>query len=348
MKGDLKGRHLPEEIKEMLVKAIDEVRGEYKVSIEFCCKVVELCPQRYKRWKKHYRQKNRYNGDNLPEPGKASHALLEEERDKIREMAQKEEYADLSFRQLSVVASEEGIVEASASTFYRELKKAGLQCGMSRRSATPKQEKPEVKSYNPNEVWSWDLTYIELGSFFVYLFAIIDVYSRKIVGWHLSLNATVESMKKAWDKALISENLIGFIGAPSFPVALSDHGVQMAKKTAKEFFKNLGIKQLFARYQTPTDNAWIESWFRILKYDWLRYKDYVSFEELRTMLETFIDYYNNKRYHGSIGYVTPSQMHNGEAEGILEERKKRKEEARLKRLELNRELNAPKQLREVA
>ena len=168
------------------------------------------------------------------------------------------------------------------------------------------------------------------------------------MGWHLSLNATVESMKKAWYKALINEELIGFIGAPSFPVALSDHGVQMAKKTAKEFFKNLGIKQLFARYQTPTDNAWIESWFRILKYDWLRYKDYVSFEELRTMLETFIDYYNNKRYHGSIGYVTPSQMHNGEAEGILEERKKRKEEARLKRLEVNRELNAPKQLREVA
>ncbi len=74
-------------------------------------------------------------------------------------------------------------------------------------------------------------------------------------------------MKKAWDKALVNENLIGMSGAPKLPIALSDHGVQMAKKTAKQFFKDLGIKQLFARYQTPQDNAWIESWFRILKYD---------------------------------------------------------------------------------
>jgi transposase InsO family protein len=97
-----------------------------------------------------------------------------------------------------------------------------------------------------------------LGSFFVHLFAIIDVYSRKIVGWHLSMNATVKAMKMAWDKALVCEGLLSRVGAPCFPVALSDHGVQMTKKTAKEFFRDLGIKQLFARYQTPEDNSWIE------------------------------------------------------------------------------------------
>ena len=135
-----------------------------------------------------------------------------------------------------------------------------------RKRKTP-QVKPEVNPDGPNQVWSWDLTYIAIGPIFVYLFAIIDVYSRKIVGWHLGFNARVESMKKAWDKALVNENLIGVSGAPKLPIALSDHGVQMAKKTAKQFFKDLGIKQLFARYQTPQDNAWIESWFRILKYD---------------------------------------------------------------------------------
>jgi len=71
------------------------------------------------------------------------------------------------------------------------------------------------------------------------------------------------------------------------PIALSDHGVQMARKTAKQFFKDLGIKQLFARYQTPQDNAWIESWFRILKYDWLRYKDYVSFDQIKGTIRQF-------------------------------------------------------------
>ncbi len=312
----------------------------------YCCFVLQLCPERYKRWKRLYRQCGRYGGGK-PGPKQAPHALLNQERQKIVELACTEGYADLSHRQLSVVASEQGVVEAGASSFYRVMKQAELQCAIERRRVNP-QQKPEVKAERANEVWSWDLTYIKLGSFFVYLFAIIDVYSRKIVGWHLSFNAKVDSMKKAWDNALSNERLLGVATAPEFPVALSDHGVQMAKKMAKKFFRDLGIKQLFARYQTPTDNAWIESWFRILKYDWLRYQDYVSFDELKVMLETFIHYYNNKRYHGSIGYVTPSQMHNGEAEAILDERAKRKAEARIIRLEVNRKLKTQKQLGKAA
>ncbi|MCP4991977.1 MAG: transposase family protein, partial [Colwellia sp.] len=187
---------------------IDEVRGQYRVNIGYCCGVMELCCQRYKRWKRLYRENGRYGGGN-PGADRVSHRLLEEERQKIVEMARKEEYADLSHRQMSVVASEEGIVEASPSSFCWEIKKAGLQCGVNQRKAKGVQERPEVKAEKANEVWSWDLTYIALGPIFVYLFAIIDVYSRKIVGWHLSLNATVESMKKAWDKALSNESLLG-------------------------------------------------------------------------------------------------------------------------------------------
>ncbi|MDI7260464.1 MAG: integrase core domain-containing protein [Thermodesulfobacteriota bacterium] len=97
-----------------------------------------------------------------------------------------------------------------------------------------------------------------------------------------------------------------------------------------------GIKQLFARYQTPEDNSWIESWFRILKYDWLRFKDYMSFTQLERMIEDFIDGYSRLRYHGAIGYVTPDQRHSGEAEAVLEARFERKRVARLKRLEINR------------
>ncbi len=330
-----------------MVKAIDEARDFYTVTAGYCCCLLQLCPQRYKRWRRLYSQCGRYGGGK-PGPQQAPHALLEEEKRKIVELARQEAYADLSPRQLSVVASEEGVVQASASSFYRVMKQAGLQWGIKRRSANNPQEKPEVKAETANEVWSWDLTYIKLGSFFVYLFAIIDVYSRKIVGWHLSLDATVDSMKKAWDTALSNERLLGVTTAPVFPVALSDHGVQMAKKSARAFFRDLGVKQLFARYQTPTDNAWIESWFRILKYDWLRYQDYVGFDQLKVMLETFIHYYNNKRYHGSIGYVTPSQMHNAEAEAILNERTKRKAEARIIRLKFHRKLKAQIQLGKAA
>jgi len=334
LKGDLQGKHLSVEVKRLLVGAIEEVRNCYGVSLGCCCKALQLELRRYGRWIRQYRKTGCYGGER-PGPRSAPHRLLPEEREKILEVARSEEYVDLSHRQLAIVASERGVVEASASTFYREMKKAALM-GKRQGSSRAPQVKPEVKADRPNQVWSWDLTYIPLGPFFVYLFAIIDVYSRKIVGWHLSMSATVRAMKMAWDKALVGEGLLSKVGAPCFPVALSDHGVQMAKKTAKEFFRDLGIKQLFARYQTPEDNSWIESWFRILKYDWLRFKDYVSFSQLERMMENFIDVYNHLRYHESIGYVTPVQKHSGKAEFVLEARLERKRLARLRRLEINR------------
>lgn len=325
---------------------IQETRRKYRVTIDYCCCILELCPERYKRWIRLYNKEGRY-GDGKPGPKEVPHALLKEEIEKIIEIGTQEEYADISIRQLTVVASEKGIVEASPSSFYREMKKAGLT-NRSKREVKNAPAKPEIKPSRQNEVWSWDLTYIRLGTIFVYLFSIIDVYSRKITGWHLSLNATVEAMKKTWDNALSNEELIGVGGAPALPIALSDHGVQMARKSAKKFFKDLGIKQLFARYQTPKDNAWIESWFRILKHDYLKYTDYISFDELQAIISNFIEYYNNKRYHGSIDYVTPSQMHNGEAEKILEKRRNRKKQARLKRLFVNRKLKGQNQHRRTA
>lgn len=314
---------------------IADIHKRHSVSIKFCCKKIQLDLKRYQRWIRLHRKRGRYGGGK-PGPEKAPHRLLPDEKKNIITLAKDERFSDLSHRQLSVVASETAKVEASPSSFYRVMKEEKLMEHRQRIPKTP-QQKPEVKPTGPNQVWSWDLTYIALGPLFVYLFAIIDVFSRKIVGWHLGFNARVESMKKAWDNALLNEDLIGVTGAPRMPTALSDHGVQMAKKTAKQFFKDLGIKQLFARYKTPIDNAWIESWFRILKYDWLRYKDYVSFDQLKTIIERFVIFYNTQRYHGAIGYVTPEQKHSGQAEEILRERYQRKRLARLHRLKLNRQ-----------
>ncbi|MDZ7698929.1 MAG: IS3 family transposase [Deltaproteobacteria bacterium] len=293
LNGDLKGKYLPEETKGILVEFIDHVHKKHHVSITYCCQRIGLDIKRYQRWERLYRKTGRYEGGK-PGPKKAPHRLLPNEKADIVKLAKDDKYMDLSHRQLSVVASESTPLEASASSFYRVMKEKRLMETRQRKPRTP-QPKPEIKPEGPNEVWSWDLSYLALGPIFVYLFAIIDVYSRKIVGWHLGLNARLESMKKAWDKALVNENLVDVSEAPKLPTALSDHGVQMAKKTAKQFFKDLGIKQLFARYQTPQDNAWIESWFRILKYDWLRYKDYVSFDQLNEIIRRFVFVYIGDR-----------------------------------------------------
>lgn len=341
----MNGVPLAPEIKEELVKTITDIAITCHVTAKFCCTILELNHDRYTRWVRLYR-KDGHIGRVKPGPRNMPHALLAEEREHIQTMIRSERYADLSHRQLSVVSSEQGIVEASPSSFYREMKKMGIESG---KKGNPRiQEKPEVKPGKPNEAWSWDLTYIRLGPFFVYLFAIIDIYSRKIVGCHLSFHATVNEMKKAWDKALCQEGLVQVSKRPEMPLALSDHGVQMTRKSAKQFFKDLGIKQLFARYQTPKDNAWIESWFRTLKYDWLQFKDYITFEQLRHFIDAFVAYYNNERYHGSLGYVTPAQMHTGQAVIILEKRRQRKAQARKYRLGKNRALFTRESLKKVA
>ena len=159
-----------------------------------------------------------------------------------------------------MVASEKGVVQASASSFYRQARKERL--ARRKQVRTPvKQSKPQVKPEGPNQVWSWDLTYIPFFGLFLYFTAILDVYSRKIVGWKLSFNATVEQVKQAWDQALANEGLLDLDTGPISLTALSDHGSQMKAKSMAQFFKDLGISQLFARYQTPTDNAWIRSLF---------------------------------------------------------------------------------------
>ena len=127
-----------------------------------------------------YRKTARYGGEK-PGPKKAPHSLLPEEKEDIINLAKNDKYMDLSHRQLSVVASETGEVEASASSFYRVMKQERLMEDRQRKPKTP-QAKPEVNPDGPNQVWSWDLTYIALGPIFIYMFAIIDVCGRKTVG----------------------------------------------------------------------------------------------------------------------------------------------------------------------
>ena len=114
--GDLKGKYKSAEGKGLLVSVIGEICQEDRVSAKYCCSVLELAYRRYERWNGNYRQTGCY-ANGKPGPKRAPHGLLAEEQEKIKVLARDDRYVDLSHRQLSVVASEEGVVEASASSF---------------------------------------------------------------------------------------------------------------------------------------------------------------------------------------------------------------------------------------
>jgi putative transposase len=163
-------------VKEFLVLAMREVSQEYSVTVEFCCSKLQLDLERYHRWVRLYERTGRYGGGK-PGPLAAPHALLPEEKAKIIELSREEAYGDFSHRQLAVLASETDQVQASPASFYRVMKEQDLMERRIRNSREP-QKKPEVKPTKPNEVWSWDLTYLALGPIVFYLFTILDVYSR--------------------------------------------------------------------------------------------------------------------------------------------------------------------------
>lgn len=251
----------------------------------------------------------------------SSQRITEAERETIVAAAQDESRVDLHHRKLAHTLGREEGVYVSESTVYRVLKEEGLVAPRQVRRR-PQSQKPELVASGPRQVWCWDFSYLRIGLVFWYLLAIIDQFSRKIVGWDMVSRATTEEAKRVWDEALVGEGLldgeplsIGPNGEPGSLAlkALSDNGTQMKAKTMREFFRDLGIEQVFSRPHTPEDNPHIEAWFATAKCERL----YAELEgcgdplRAKAVIGNFIRYYNDERLHQGIGFVTPVERHEG-------------------------------------
>jgi len=273
--------------------------------------------------------------DRPPVARVVGHKMTGAERKAIVEMAKEEEHADLRHRKLAHMLGRIKKVFVSESTVLRVLRAENLVAPPVPRQR-PRKQKPEVKADGPNQVWRWDISYVLVGTVFWYLVAILDQYSRKIVGWGFSPQATQAEVKWVWDQALLSEGLLDGEGR-RMPQAVSDRGSQMKAKSIKAYFRDLGIAQLFCRPHTPNDNAEMESFFATLKCERLYHGSYGQGDALQawTDIAKFIDYYNRGRLHQGIGFVTPEERHKGQDIQIKEERRQGLKLARLMRFRVH-------------
>jgi putative transposase len=155
-----------------------------------------------------------------------------------------------------------------------------------------------LKIKRPNQVWQIDISYIPMASGFMYLFAIIDVYSRYIIGWSIS-----NSMDADWVVSTLKE-AIRVNGKPE--IINSDQGSQFTSDEYIGFVKSVKhIKISMDGKGRATDNAHIERFFRTIKYDKIYLEPPVDGLHLHTMCEQFIHFYNCKRSHSSIGKIPP-------------------------------------------
>ena len=152
----------------------------------------------------------------------------------------------------------------------------------------------------PNQAWSIDITYIPMKHGFLYLTAIIDWYSRCIVGWELDdtldTRACIEACNRAFKVAK--------------PVILnSDQGCQFTSSEYKGFLKENGIRQSMDGKSRWADNIMIERWFRTFKYDEVYLTEWKNIKEARAAIKQYIYKYNFERCHSSIGNVPPASMY---------------------------------------
>ena len=156
-----------------------------------------------------------------------------------------------------------------------------------------------------NQAWAAYITYIVLEKGFAYLAAILDLYSRKCIGWDLSEFIDTELTLNALNMALKNRKHLGLTGL----IHHSDQGVQYASEDYVKRLKELGIKISMSRKGNPYDNAKLESFIKTLKYEEVNLSEYESIDEARKNIKKFIGkVYNKKRLHSSIGYVPPDEF----------------------------------------
>lgn len=152
-----------------------------------------------------------------------------------------------------------------------------------------------------NQVWSSDITHVSLGRTHMYVYAIIDWYSRYIVGWDLLTDMGAEGVTRCMQKAFEAH------GTPS--IANSDQGSVFGSDLYVGLLADNHVRQSMDGRARWADNVLMERWFRTLKTECLRINEYSTPKELRSLIAGFVDQYNNEGLHGPLGYETPSEWY---------------------------------------
>jgi transposase InsO family protein len=245
--------------------------------------------------------------------------LTENERQKILEVCNSEEFATLPPSQIVPILADRGDYIASESSFYRVLKANNMLQHRGRAKARTGHTKPaSYRAQKANEVWSWDISYLPtrvIGQHY-YLYMIEDIYSRKVVGWEVHDNESGKLAAQLLERTVWAEKCV-----KKNVVLHSDNGAPMKSYTMLAKMYELGVASSRSRPRVSNDNPYSESLFRTVKYcpRWPS-EGFESLDKAREWVKEFTTWYNNEHRHSRIKFVTPNQRHEGLDKAILEAR----------------------------
>ena len=246
-------------------------------------------------------------------PGSAT-ALTEIEKAEVLGYLQCERFMDQSVRQIYSTLLSEGIVLCSVSTMYRLLRANGQVKERRNQSRHKRHEMPVLIATAPNQIYSWDITALlsTTRRLHFYLYVVLDIYSRCIVGWRLEKRQCRFLAEDAIRETCQKQSIL-----PGELTLHSDNGGPMVAKNMCQMMADLGITKSNSRPQVSNDNAYSESNFKTLKY-WHDYPGkFESLEGAREYMRGFVDFYNKEHRHSGICMLTPETVHTGLAQEEL-------------------------------
>ena len=265
-----------------------------------------------------YDHRRRQNNPVEPkQPTEHPRALAPEERQEILDVLHSDEFVDDSPAQVLASLLDSGIYICSERTMYRILDSENEIKERRNQRKHPIYEKPELISTAPNQVWSWDITKLKGPATwtYFYLYVILDIFSRYVVGW---LVADRESTSLA--KRLISDSCLKQNIQPGQLTIHADRGSAMKAKALAQLLADLSITKTHSRPSVSNDNPFSESQFKTLKYRPGFPKRFGSNEHALSFCREFFPWYNTQHHHSSIALLTPEDVHYGRGHQILLDR----------------------------
>ncbi len=314
----MNGRWVEPDVRDEVVSYTTFMHEKTAIRSKTLLSWIGIRESKYYVWLERSRMENRHNGKTPRE-----HWILPWERQAIIDYAKV--HFEEGYRRLTYVMQDDNIVAVSPSTTYRVLKCAGVLNCWNNGKPNPKKRGFDQPT-RPHKQWHTHIKYVNFRGTFLFLISVIDGYSRYIVHHELRLSMEKHDVEITVQRALEKY-------PAEKPRLISDYGSQYILKDFAPFFRDAGLQHTRTSIAHPQANGKIEKFHETLSPEFLRKKSLIDLEDARKQIAKFIDYYNTKRLHSALFYLTPKGFLEGRVEEKIGLREYKLRQAQLNRIE---------------
>jgi len=243
-------------------------------------------------------------------------ALSQEERQTVINTLHSDRFLNKAPYEVYATLLDEGQYHCSIRTMYRILS-SEHGCVKERRRGHQRThyKKPELLATGPNEVWSWDITKLKGPAkwTYFYLYVIMDIFSRHVVGWMVAHREQDALAKRLIQQSCLKQNI-----KPGQLTIHADRGSSMKSKAVAHLLADLGVTKTHSRPHVSNDNPYSESQFKTLKYCPEFPERFGSIQDSRAFCQPFFNWYNKEHRHSGIALMTPEQVHYGQSKKVFD------------------------------